>query len=389
MRYGQLKLVSVAALLGTGGLAATAYAGHDTRTTTATTARPTAIARTESVGGYRFVKSPIIVRLDVSGRASDVSVYFRMNRRLPKGSYATVDGQPPARRALTPFVPKNDRCYRQDAGGTMRSPWMGVPLGTSATFALHIHGVAKTLKAIAPLTAPLPIEKNANGIGNEGLAYERKLHCLRAGKARHSAGLPRAWPASPADASSKAVRGSARCTSGGARVLAGNDKVLVVRRPRGHTLACVIATGQSRSLGDTLPGEGETKITVRRFALAGSIVAFNWEYSREEVEQGVSVLDLRGHRRVRGYDAVSNIAALRPGAHSTVTSIVVRADGAVGWIARNDNVQPARFEVQRATASDVKPTLLGAGVDIEPASLAFGGTALYWLAGGLAQSSPF
>ena len=134
--------------------------------------------------GYRFVKSPIIVRMDVSGQASDVSVYFRMNGRLPKGSYATVDSQPPARRALTPFVPKNDRCYRQDAGGTMRSPWMDVPLGTSATFALHIHGVAKALKAIAPLTAPLPIEKNANGIGNEGLAYERKLHCLRAGKAR-------------------------------------------------------------------------------------------------------------------------------------------------------------------------------------------------------------
>jgi hypothetical protein len=182
MRSGQHKLLSVAAVLGTGGLTADACAGHDARTATA--ARPAVVARAESVGGYRFVKSPIIVRMDVSGQASDVSVYFRMNRRLPKGSYATVDSQPPARRALTPFVPKNDRCYRQDAGGTMRSPWMGVPLGTSATFALHIRGVAKALKAIAPLTAPLPIEKNANGIGNEGLAYERKLHCLRAGKAR-------------------------------------------------------------------------------------------------------------------------------------------------------------------------------------------------------------
>jgi hypothetical protein len=198
-----------------------------------------------------------------------------------------------------------------------------------------------------------------------------------------------AGPAASADARSKAVRGYARCTAGGAHVVAGNDKVLVVRRPRGHTVACVIATGRSRSLGDTVPGEGETKITVRRFVLAGSIVAFNWEYSREEVEQGVYVLDLRGHRRVRGYEAVSNVAAPRPGAHSTVTSIVVRADGAVGWIARNDNVQPARFEVQRATAGDEKPTLLEAGLDIEPASLAFGGTALYWRAGGLAQSSPF
>ena len=122
-----------------------------------------------------------------------------------------------------------------------------------------------------------------------------------------------------ADARSKAAGGYARCTSGGARVLAGNDKVLVVRRPRGHTLACVIATGRSRSLGDTILGEGETKITVRRFVLAGSIAAFNWEYSREEVEQGVSVLDLRGHRRVRRYDAVSNVAAplWRPAPTST------------------------------------------------------------------------
>ncbi len=128
-----------------------------------------------------------------------------------------------------------------------------------------------------------------------------------------------AGPAGSADARSKAAGGYARCTSGGARVLAGNDKVLVVRRPRGHTLACVIATGRSRSLGDTILGEGETKITVRRFVLAGSIAAFNWEYSREEVEQGVSVLDLRGHRRVRRYDAVSNVAAplWRPAPTST------------------------------------------------------------------------
>jgi hypothetical protein len=190
-----------------------------------------------------------------------------------------------------------------------------------------------------------------------------------------------------ADASEKAAHGYARCTSGRAHVLAGNDQVLIVRRPRGHTMACLIATGRSRSLGDTTPGEGETKITVRRFVLAGSMVAFNWEYSREEVEQGVYVLDVRGSRRVRGYDAVSNVAAPRPAAHDAVTSIVLRRDGAVGWIARDD-VQPARFEVQRAMPGDRKPTLLAAGPDIDPASLAFGGSALYyWLAGGLAQAA--
>jgi hypothetical protein len=166
-------------LLGAGAMAATACAGRDARTGKATATRSAAPALAKTASGYRFTKPPVIVRADVSGQASDLSVYFRMNRRLPKGSYATVDGQPPAKRDLTPFVPKNDRCYRQDAGATKRSPWMGVPLGTAATFALHIHGVTKALKAVAPLTAPLLVEKNANGIGNEDLAYERKLHCRR------------------------------------------------------------------------------------------------------------------------------------------------------------------------------------------------------------------
>lgn len=173
--------------LGLGCLALLACGGGSTRDVTSigrSTAITAAATGGPSVDGYRLVKPPIIVREDTPGEASGVSVYFRMNRRLPQGSYGTVDSQPPESRVLTRFVPKNDRCYRLDEGGTKSSPWMNVPLGTAADFKLHIHGAGRALTAQAPLQAPLPIERNADGIGNEGLAYERRLHCLRAGNAR-------------------------------------------------------------------------------------------------------------------------------------------------------------------------------------------------------------
>ncbi|WP_324341993.1 hypothetical protein [Baekduia sp.] len=138
----------------------------------------------KGVSGYRFVKPPLIVRQDLSDQASDVTVYFRMNRRLPKGSYGEVVSQPPATRKAVWFLPKSERCYMQYAGGTKHSPWSGVPLGTPATLALHIHGVSQTLQAVSPLIAPLPVQRNPKGLGDEGLAHEHRLHCLRERRAR-------------------------------------------------------------------------------------------------------------------------------------------------------------------------------------------------------------
>jgi hypothetical protein len=192
----------------------------------------------------------------------------------------------------------------------------------------------------------------------------------------------------PATAGASA-RGAARCTSGGARVLATNGQVAVVRRPRGRTFACLLSSGTRRALGDTAPGEGETTVTVRRFTLAGTVVAYNYEYSREEVEEGVSVLDVRRDRRPRTYDALSGVAAPRVGAHDAVRAIVVRPDRSVAWIAYDDDVQPARYEVMKADAKVTRPTLLGAGADVDPSSLALGGSTIYWLAAGAAQAARF
>jgi hypothetical protein len=194
--------------------------------------------------------------------------------------------------------------------------------------------------------------------------------------------------AGPATAGASA-RGTARCTSGGARVLATNGQVAVVRRPRGRTYACLLSSGTRRALGDTAPGDGETTVTVRRFTLAGTVVAYNYEYSREEVEEGVSVLDVRRDHRPRTYDALSGVAAPRVGAHDAVRAIVVRPDRALAWIAYDDDVQPARYEVMKADAGAARPALLGAGPDIDPSSLALGGTAIYWLAAGVPQLARF
>src|SRR6201991_4967749 len=98
-------------------------------------------SRTPSVAvadGYRFVEPPIVVRQDIAGQASGVTVYFRTNRPLPEGSYATVDGGPPASRFLRRFVPRDNRCYRRDEAGRHAAPWLGLPLGTAADVRLQI-----------------------------------------------------------------------------------------------------------------------------------------------------------------------------------------------------------------------------------------------------------
>src|SRR4051794_10442555 len=138
---------------------------------------------------------------------------------------------------------------------------------------------------------------------------------------------------SPASAASRAARQYARCTSGGAHVLAANAQILVARRPNRTTYACLLSNARRRSLGDTGKGGGPSTVTVRRFVLAGSVVAYNWEYSREEVEEAVEVLDVRRDRESRGFNALSRVAAPRLGARNAVTSIAVRDDGAVAWIA--------------------------------------------------------
>jgi hypothetical protein len=193
----------------------------------------------------------------------------------------------------------------------------------------------------------------------------------------------------PASAAGAAAHHASRCTTGGARVLAADAQVAVVRRSHGRTYACLLRSGMRRALGDTAPGDGPTTINVRRFTLAGTVVAYNYEYSREEVEEGVAVLDARRDREPRIFDALSDVAAPRIGAEDAVRAIVARPDRSVAWIAYNDDIQPARYEVLKADPGAKDGTLLAAGPDIDPSSLALGGTAIYWLTAGVPQVARF
>jgi hypothetical protein len=162
--------------------------------------------------------------------------------------------------------------------------------------------------------------------------------------------------------------------------------VQVVAR-RGRTWACWRATGARHLIAATGSADGPTTLTARRLVLVGRHLAFNQEYSREDVEESVSVLDVRTGRS-RGADAIADVAAPRSGARNAVTAIVLRPDGAVAWIARNDDIQPARFEVHALPAHGAA-ALLAAGADIDPASLAVAGSRVYWTAGGAPQAGAF
>jgi hypothetical protein len=65
-----------------------------------------------------------------------------------------------------------------------------------------------------------------------------------------------------------------------------------------------------------------------------------------------------------------------------VTDIVLNARGSVAWIVRNIYSSPVRLEVRKADPAS-SSTLLGAGTEIEPASLSLSrdGT-LHWIDGG-------
>jgi hypothetical protein len=177
-----------------------------------------------------------------------------------------------------------------------------------------------------------------------------------------------------------------RCTDGGARVRLADDVVQVVSR-RGRTWACWVRTGSRHLIAATGSADGPATLTARRLVLVGRYLAFNQEYSREDVEESVSVLDVRTGRS-RGANAIADVAAPRPEARNAVTAIVLRPDGAAAWIARNEDLQPARFEVHALPAHG-SAALLAAGADIDPASLAVAGSRVYWTAGGAPQAGTF
>jgi hypothetical protein len=191
-------------------------------------------------------------------------------------------------------------------------------------------------------------------------------------------------PAAIGAASGPPASVQARCMPRGARSLAASRTARVYSW-HSAVYGCVDATGQLRKLG----GAGVCNRpdgAVAPATLAATIVAYGLE--RCGVDTGSStvvVLNLStGIRR-----AALPAATLPAGAESfsSVTSLVLRRDGAVGWIARSASVVRRRttYEVHRFAGG--KSSLLDSGGSIAPASLRLAGSLMTWRHGTATRSS--
>jgi hypothetical protein len=95
----------------------------------------------------------------------------------------------------------------------------------------------------------------------------------------------------------------------------------------------------------------------------------------------IVVLDARTSKKIKNVPAFERIGDPQEG-RARVTDIELRSNGAVGWIAFNNQAPAAGWEVRRADRRG--SYLLAAGPSIAPTSLALSGTRLYWTDSGKA-----
>jgi hypothetical protein len=105
-----------------------------------------------------------------------------------------------------------------------------------------------------------------------------------------------------------------------------------------------------------------------------------------ECEQDVVVRDLRSGRVL--HDVPTGTSGPPSFCFGPAITLIVKSDGAVAWISKDEDEghpEPAPCEVHAVDGTGSK--LLASGSDIEPYSLALGGSTLYWLQGGKPMSA--
>lgn len=180
--------------------------------------------------------------------------------------------------------------------------------------------------------------------------------------------------------------GAQRCKPRGAGVVTANERVRVYR-VRQMTYACHLGTGRRMWLGDVPFSNGPTSIDASRIRVAGDLVGYAHEISREESIMSIRVKSVRTGRVIRNADAVSQMVRPDTRFRPEVTDLELTRGGDVGWIARNVSLDPVQLEVFKIDGEGRQR--VDVGPDVDRASLASSGSTMHWSRAGQPRSARF
>ncbi len=183
--------------------------------------------------------------------------------------------------------------------------------------------------------------------------------------------------------------------NGGPIVLANRQAGIILRD--GNYEGCWFASRRRAvTLGTPYgPVPGDGLLQVQQLTLNGTMAAtFVASGNQQGSSYAVFVVDLK-RRRTIGAFATGQPSPTQTQAAGTegldgvgpTTGLVVSPTGSVAWIVHDNQApDPPTYQVWKADRGSAK-TMLAAGNDIDPSSLALGGTRVYWSQGGAAHAS--
>jgi hypothetical protein len=190
----------------------------------------------------------------------------------------------------------------------------------------------------------------------------------------------------------------AKCLPVHSGLIAADAQAQVYERPVGGEaevfFACAYGSRHTYNLGTGPPNissQGGSENT--DFTLGGAMLAYesSWFTSYPapgaiECEADVVVKDLRTGRIL--HNVPTGTSSPPSLCFGPAITLVVKSDGAVAWISKDEEAhhpEPAPYEVH--VVDKTGSQLLASSTEIEPYSLALGGSTLYWLQGGKPMSA--
>lgn len=190
---------------------------------------------------------------------------------------------------------------------------------------------------------------------------------------------------------------SRACASPGSKTLRQTSQVRVYRK-RGLVVGCHFRSNRRTLFVEPVDLES---LTVEQLRITGPYAGFNiFSRGRDGTSSLVVVLNLFTGRTVRR-ESRGGGRMQGPGTEAvSVTDLVLREDGAVGWIyditafggdASDRTTTVTRtFEVRKSDEGSgrVASTLLDSGLSVDPRSLAIRGTTISWKNAGALRTAP-